>query len=816
MSSINTYSNPSSEILFTIRRNECSSTRESAKDNFQLENIDTEPEPESFCILCAMWNNGKLGAAYFKSSDTQLYILKEIIDAPPEFGVTRSLFREVNPTHTLTIGIISDVFIKCVINILRGDSNENSSNNSHSIQTTSLPPNATLLNFKDYCFEICEHKAYNFTVSTEPTDLTMAQQEVFRHSLIDFDCKVTVHALGALIKYLEKNWAHINPNDTELKFLHINKVSLNDNVLIDSSTFNSLHIFDLNSHDADFNRGLQSDNRERFSVLRLLAQHCTSKVGYQYLRYALANPTKNMNELNKRLDFIQFALEPKNQTFIDNFQENMKKISDLTVVLSKIQYGIGNGRDWEVLYTTIYNTLFLHELCGPHLTSVPLFAALDAAITTKLYEIQASINNGLDFTQSGKRIRPLIKFGLDSDLDKKVLKKRDIAKNATAAAHIALNQLPDFVTECSVVYLPELGHFVVIKEWDTDCNRNELEEYDFHFVFELNGSLHYKNALCTDLNNQLGNIHLEIVIHENRIIQRLTNFVLCGFTEILEPLKIIATIDCLIGMACVIKEQGYVRPSLNENSIHEIVDGRHPLLELSCNSCVPNDYFSGGENSRMKIVTGPNDSGKTIFLKQIALIVYLTHIGCYVPARKANIGIVDSIYSRICTTESAGVSLSSFMLDLNQMAQPLHNASSNSLVLIDEFGRSTSDSDGFALFTAALKHFSEKEDLCPHVVVSTHFHQVSRYLLESKIVSFFKMDYEKRHTDVVYLYKVIKGISNSFAFDVATAAGLDTSLISRARELHQLFCDEGTALENDNQFESITFTLDDIEIPDLD
>ncbi|KAB0802504.1 hypothetical protein PPYR_04690 [Photinus pyralis] len=810
---MNSNSNQTPETLFSIRRNESSSIRSDTSDRIlPVNEVDEDP----FCVLCILWKSGKLGAAYFRSSERQLYVLQEVMDVAPEFGVTRSLFREVNPSHTLTTGNISDMFVKCIINILKGDNNEeDNSNNSHTLQTNTLPANITLLNIKDYCFDNCEHKAYNVTVSSEPKDLTVTQQEVFRHSLIGFDSKVTVHALGALIKYLEKNWSHINTSNTELTFLHINKVSLNDSVLIDQNTFNSLQIFDVKSHDSNFKRGLQSHTREGFSIYRLLSQHCISKIGYQCLRSILANPTNNVDELKKRLDFIQFALDAKNQTLIENLQETIKKISDLTFIFRKIQYARGNARDWETLYTTIYNMLFLHELCTPYVKSVAIFATLDRAITAKLYNLQASINNGLDFSQGNKRVRPLIKMGLDSELDKKELQKCDISKNATAAARIVLNQLPQFIDGCSVVYMPELGHFVVIKEWEANCDKKELEEHGLQFVFELNQSLHYKNALCTDMDKQLGNIYLEILFHENRIIQRLTDFVLSSFKEILEPLKIIAMIDCLIGMSRVSKEGAYVRPSINESSIMEIEDGRHPLLELFCTNFVPNSYFSGGESGRMKIITGPNDSGKTIFLKQIALIVYLAHIGCYVPVKKANIGIMSSIHSKIHINESASVSLSAFMLDLTQMSQSLHNAKKNSLVLIDEFGRGTTGDDGFALFTGALKSFVEMGDLCPHVVVCTHFQQMSNYLSGSDTVSFLKMDYEKRDSDIVYLYKVVDGISNSFAFDVAKAAGLDENIISRAREFYQLLCGDGVSLVDDNQFEPITFNIGDINIPDL-
>lgn len=136
----------------------------------------------------------------------------------------------------------------------------------------------------------------------------------------------------------------------------------------------------------------------------------------------------------------------------------------------------------------------------------------------------------------------------------------------------------------------------------------------------------------------------------------------------------------MISISRVSKEKGYVRPHLNKAGIHDIRDGRHPLLELFGSDFVPNDYCSGGNYSCMKILTGPNSSGKSVYLKQIAIIIFLAHIGCYIPAKKANISMVYSIHSRIHATESAGVSLSAFMLDIVQVVD--YNHKSNSVIYI--------------------------------------------------------------------------------------------------------------------------------------
>ncbi|KAK4882098.1 hypothetical protein RN001_005417 [Aquatica leii] len=810
------------EALFSVQKN--STTPMSGKIEISQEIATrlainaTDDSEEARTILCVLWKNGKLGAAYYTTKDHQLYILQEMVDSTPEFEVTRSLHREVDPTHTITIGKVNNVFVKCLINIIaHEDDDERDSNATESIHSRPVPSNLSLLHLKEFSSENCDIKVYGINLPSEPENATSAQKEVFLHSLIDFDCKTSLHSLGALIKYMEQNWSNFNSNERELKFLHVNQVALHNSVLIDRNTFNGLQIFEKESQDSNFKHCRESNSTERHSIFGLFSQHCKSKLGYMCLRNLLKNPTKDLTELNKRLDFIQFALLPANQGFIQNLQDNIKKISDVTVILKKIQYAVANSNHWETLYNTIFNTIFLHELCVPHRKTSSLFSSLDSAITPKLYELQYCIYNTLDFTQHNKENRPLIKFGLDAELDAKEFKKQDIAKNVTAAARIAVNQLPEYLNECSVVYIPEMGHFVAVTKWEANGDWNAPQSYGFHFVFETNDCLHYKNPMCYELDKQLGNIHFDILTHQNRIIQRLSDLVLRFNKDIREPLKIIGMIDCFISISRVVKEKDYVRPSLNINSTHEIEDGRHPLLELLNNNFVPNNFYSGGNYSRMKILTGPNNGGKSVFLKQTALIIYLAHVGCYVPAKKANIGIVHSIHSRIHAAESAGVNLSAFMLDLSQTSQALHNAKSSSLVLIDEFGRGTTADDGLALLVAALKKFSNKNESYPHVVVSTHFQEICKYLPESNMISYLKMDHEIRTSDeFVYLYKVTKGISNSFAIDVASVSGLDSSIINKSKEIYRMLTCNNVLPETDGNFDVSELNVFDIKIPEPD
>lgn len=286
------------------------------------------------------------------------------------------------------------------------------------------------------------------------------------------------------------------------------------------------------------------------------------------------------------------------------------------------------------------------------------------------------------------------------------------------------------------------------------------------------------------MDKRLGDINAEIIDHENRILRRLSAFTLKYNKDIRDSTKIIALIDSLIAMAKTCQQNNYVKPELNNQRIYEIEKSRHPLMEQILTSFEANSFTSGGEYSHIKIITGANGSGKSIYLKQIVLTVYLAHIGCYVPAKRANIGLVDSIHCCLHTTESAAVRLSSFMLDITKTSQALHYATPNSFIIIDEFGRGTLDDDGLISLAGFLKYFLEKKDNCPNVLVSTHFQTITSLLPRSKYLNYLTMDHTMENGTFCFLYKITEGVSSSYAFDI-TATILSKTKIDMARKYLQ-------------------------------
>ncbi|XP_056636028.1 mutS protein homolog 5-like [Diorhabda sublineata] len=701
-------------------------------------------------ILCIIYKVGKLGAAYYNFKDKQLYVYEELLEQGPQYLTIDGLMREIKPKFIVTVGGRSEEFVKAIIDIINYGCSFQNTTTSDSVK--SIPENLFLVSLQEYTYEICKAIISQLNLAAIKDELAETKRELYINSLINFDNKLPLQAIGTLVKFLEKNWSFFGILDkNDLIYIHINQVCRKDRVLIDNSTFKALQIFSKRGHEAGFKRGLNSSDREGLSVFKLFSLNCKSKIGLMTLKNILLNPINNIDILNQRLDFIYFVLQPSNREFIESLREHLQGIvGDTNVILTRIENSQAKVRDWKVLYETIYHTNCIRELSSPYREKCSLFLELDEIISPNLMSLEESIRNGIDFKASKQRGKPLIRYGLDETLDAKMLRRQDIINDVMAAARFAAENLPDFLDECSVVYLPEMGHLLAVKEWEKDCNPEDLQYLDFRFMFKIGGKILYKNPMCVELDNRLGDIVSEIIDHENRIIRRLSGFILKYNRDITEPLKKIGMIDSLIAMALTASSKMYTRPFLNKQNYYVLEECRHPLMEHLIEQFQSNHFFSGGQFSRMKIITGPNGSGKSVYLKQVSLTIYLAHVGSYVPCTKADISMLDSMHSRLCSTESATVRLSSFMINASQMAHALTASSSSSLILMDEFG---------------------------------------------------------------------KGVSNSFAIEVAEAIGIDAQIIKRAKEYYRCLTNNEpftplNKLLKRNNFDPTN--LDVLNIPSLD
>ena len=250
--------------------------------------------------------------------------------------------------------------------------------------------------------------------------------------------------------------------------------------------------------------------------------------------------------------------------------------------------------------------------------------------------------------------------------------------------------------------------------------------------------------------------------------------------------KSIAKIDTMASLAFVAERNNFVRPNVNTKGIIHIVEGRHPVVEqmITNDMFVSNDTYLDNESNRISIITGPNMAGKSTYMRQTALIVLMAQIGSFVPATRADIGIVDRIFTRVGASDDLASGQSTFMVEMTEVANILRNATKNSLLILDEIGRGTSTFDGLSIAWAVVEHISNKKLLGAKTLFATHYHELTE--LEGKIesVNNYCIAVKEQGDDIVFLRKIVKGgADQSYGIQVAKLAGVPQSVISRAKEI---------------------------------
>ncbi|XP_063616239.1 mutS protein homolog 5-like [Cydia splendana] len=754
---------------FVISR--CRRNNEVTVNNDDTNNDSTEETDVEEKLLTIYCRAGKLGAAYYTIQTGELHILEELPDRAPEFLMFRNLFRQVEPLQVLLDGRTQSAFVSAVKKTVFADGEGGGK------------CKLVFLASKEYSFEACKRRIYLLSLPTEPKNCTDEERTLFLRTVIDFNQTQTVHALGALLKYLDLNWSNLNLDlQSKPQFLSLRRISLKDIVTIDEDTYRGLQIFSTISHPSNFKKGVQGSNKEGLSLFYIFSK-CSSKVGQKMMRVLMQHPTTNLETIKRRQDAVEFFMKPQSDTIMRNMCSSLRFIKNVNGILTKIKELSAKPYQWKSLYNTLYNAVLICEMCenvGKYSEFLEQLAAFD---NNKLYEMALYMNRIIDFDLSKTERKFTVKAGVDQELDMKKQTMASLHTLMSETAKVELERLPLFVEECTMLYMPHLGYLLGVKIWAEGLTMEEKQLPDMKFMFQNNDYIHYKSKGCEELDVMIGDTYPEIVAHETRIKLRLTAVILDNLNTLAACVDACAELDCLIAIAKVSIEYNFVRPTMSPEKIIDIKDGRHPLHILTTDNFVPNDaQTSAGACAR--ILTGPNASGKSVYMKMIGLIVYLAHIGSFVPARTATIGIIRHIRSRLQTAECVATHMSAFLIDLKQMELALQESTSDSLILIDEFGKGTSEVDGLSLLAACLNTFLFQGDACPHIFLSTHFLNIREYIVETPLVKFLRFEHVMDGDAPVFLFRVTEGcVDSSFALQVARASGVDGGVLDRASEV---------------------------------
>ncbi|XP_063794138.1 mutS protein homolog 5 isoform X2 [Pseudophryne corroboree] len=740
---------------------------------------DEDEEQQSEIYLSVLWQSGLLAVAYYVSGDCSVHYMPDT----PDTDQLQLLSR-----------VIADLQPRCIVTSAKQEQNLADflrTLNSAADGEADGRYRAEIVLFPrvDFALPICKQRILSGNFSSLPSNLTEPQKILHLSSIIPFDCPLMVCALGGLLKFLDRRRIGIELEDSSVgvPILSLKKYVLTDIVDMDRDTFSVLQIFKSEAHPSVYK--MCTSVKEGLSLFGLL-NRCQSKWGENIMRLWFMRPTRNQTELTCRLDVIEFFMTPRNQETTDNLQGCLKNIKNIPLILKRMTLSNTKVSDWQALYKTVYNAVCIGDICRSLPQTVTLFSRISSAFSSDLHYIASVISKVVDFEESQIQKRFCIKPYVDPAVDDKKRRMQGLPDFLNDVGRKELDSLDISIDSCTIVYFPLIGFLLSITRPASMQDKSDFEIEGLEFMFLSGNRLHYRSAGTKELDTVLGDLHCEIRDHETMIMHQLQMLILERSAVLQEVTEYVGQLDALLAMAVAARENGYVRPCYTHSNTINIKEGRHPLMGFCSGTFVPNSVQTGALEQRIKILTGPNSCGKSVYLKQVGLIVFMSMIGSYVPASFAEIGPIDGIFTRLQTRESVSLGLSTFMIDLNQVARAVNNSTVNSLILIDEFGKGTNTVDGLSLLAALLRHWINKGSSCPHIFLSTNFHSLIqlRILPDSPTVQYQTFAWCLDGEDLVFFYQLKDGVSEvSQAARVAAMAGMPVDIIKRGVEVSELF-----------------------------
>ena len=516
-------------------------------------------------------------------------------------------------------------------------------------------------------------------------------------------------------------------------------------------------------------------NKEKKGSLIWLLDKTKTAMGKRLLRYWLEHPLLNIGTILNRQSAIADLVDDTVQRL--EITESLIGIFDIERLMTKIVYGNANARE-------------LRSLCGafenlPQIKN--LINKFDSSLMRKLTEdidpledihqlIDTAIEEEPPFSV---REGGLIKEGYNEELD---AVRSDMNNSTSLLAQIELEQKEKTgIPKLKVGYNRVFGYYIEV----TNSYKDKVPE-EYIRKQTLTNCERYITQELKDLEGRILGAKDRSFGMEYAIFDEIRKVVANNLDRIEKTAKAIATLDVLTSLANVASDNNYTRPEVNQSSKIILKDSRHPVVEalLSGAPFVPNDVTLDNDSNRVAIITGPNMAGKSTYMRQVALIVLMAQMGSFVPASYAEIGVVDSIFTRVGASDDLASGQSTFMVEMNEVANIVKKATKNSLLILDEIGRGTSTYDGMSIARAVLEFVADKKKLGAKALFATHYHEltVMENLLDG--VKNYNIAVKKRGDDITFLRRIIPGgADDSYGIEVAKLAGLPDWIIKRAKEI---------------------------------
>ena len=534
-------------------------------------------------------------------------------------------------------------------------------------------------------------------------------------------------------------------------------------MLIDSSSRRNLELVET-----------MREKQKRGSLLWVLDKTKTA-MGARTLRSYVEQPLIDAEEIEKRLG----ALEELNAKPMerDEIREYLNPIYDLERLISRISYKSANPRDLVSFASSLEMLPYIKQILAGF--NSPLLTQINEDMDP-LSDITALIRNSIaDDPPLAQKDGGIIREGYNEDVDKfrrsrtdgkkwlSELEARERERTGIKSLKIKYNRVFGYSLEVTNTFKDLVPENYIRKQTLTNAERyitQELKDLEDLILGAEDKLYALEFELFSDIRDQVG---AEVV-------------------RIQRTAKAVAALDVFASLALVAQRNNFVRPKINETGLIDIRNGRHPVVEqmIENDMFIPNDTYLDNHKKRISIITGPNMAGKSTYMRQTALIVLMAQIGSFVPADSANIGVVDRIFTRVGASDDLASGQSTFMVEMTEVANILRNATSRSLLILDEIGRGTSTFDGLSIAWAVIEHISNTKLCGAKTLFATHYHELTE--LEGKLsgVNNYCIAVKEKGDDIVFLRKIVKGgADKSYGIQVAKLAGVPDSVIQRAKEL---------------------------------
>ena len=545
----------------------------------------------------------------------------------------------------------------------------------------------------------------------------------------DFPSGIT--AAGGLLQYLYET----QKNSLE-HFTHLYPYLTSRFMLLDSSTRRNLELTET-----------LREKQKRGSLLWVLDKTKTA-MGARTLRSYLEQPLIDRNSIEMRLDAIEEL--QKDSVSRDEIREYLNPIYDLERLLGKISYKTANPRD----LIAFRNSL---EML-PHIKTV--LSGFEKELLCKIQDEMDDLSDLYQLIQSSIEEEPPVSAREGGIIKEGYNEITDNLRHAKTEGKTWLAELENTdrertgIKNLKIKYNKVFGYY-----FEVTNSYKDLVPEDYIRKQTLANAERYTTPRLKELEDTILNAEDKLCSLEYELFCKVRDTIASQIERIQKTAKAVAKLDVFASLSIVAEQNHYVRPKLNEKGIIDIKDGRHPVVEkmIINDMFISNDTYLDNGNHCIAVITGPNMAGKSTYMRQTALIVLMAQIGSFVPAKSANIGIVDRIFTRVGASDDLASGQSTFMVEMNEVANILRNATSNSLLVLDEIGRGTSTFDGLSIAWAVIEHISNRKLLGAKTLFATHYHELTE--LEGKInnVNNYCIAVKEKGDDIVFLRKIIKG-----------------------------------------------------------